>query len=1083
MKRKILFATLIGATGLITIIGIGNFFPRHNKEYYQPRKSFMKSNDAKGAINWLHRIRANQHTGEIDLEDVLAARQQLEQLRIKKKSSATTFEWEEMGPDNIGGRTRAILFDMNDPNIIYAGGVSGGLFRSPNGGRSWVKVNDQQGNLAIVSICRAVDGTVYYGTGEGMYYNTTGTGTGGIVGGGIFKSTNTSGTNFQLIASTKPTSANSNWASVGKLVADPNDANTIYAATNRGLRKTTDGGTNWTTPSINIRVNGIPVSVSNSRTTDMTITPSGTIWAKVASYIFKSTDGNDFVEITSAISGPDVIQRNGGRMRIAVSPQDENYVYVTSTGLGGPNPSGDFAKAYQSTDGGQTWKVIGSKNAFLNPHNGQGNYNHALAVSPIDKERIFVGGVTLWEWSKANGWLQLSSLVYSPGSRAYVHADNHAIVFHPKNPQTILVGNDGGIFKSTDNGSTWGWEVKNYITTQFYNIGVGLRGDVMGGTQDNGTIYINPGRSPNTPNKRGIITARINYRDAIMDGDGGYASLSKLDTFVQFKEMQYGIMGRSIDNGNSFSEFFDFERMDPNNISAEGRSDFADFVAPFLLWEKLNDPSSRDSIYFKADSAFISMGFGNGSTTYSGALKRPQLSSIYLIDGLKITAGSQVLTSDASGNLTGDGKGTFDPVTGNFKITFNDPVTLEIRAKCGVQYLASSVIEVSSNTNNIPISYVLPTDLNPNDSIRIQDPVQSIFFVGLRSSSIIGTTNERGGIWMTRDILRNKTATPVWYHIGELGNGITPQCMAVSDDGDMLYVGTSRGRVYRFSNLNAARDSASTDVDDLYDDRKALVRGSTSVIQSSLVRTFNGRAITSISIHPNDKNKAIITIGNYGNNNYVYYSSNAASSTPVFITVQGNLPQFPVYSSTFNFTDLNQTQILIGTDAGVFVTGDVTASPISWEQQNNEMANVPVFCMIQQKTIRYDLKGPGDYEGSIYIGTHGRGIFKSNSSRVPVGINENEVAGKEEKPPEDMLDIFPNPAINSVNVGLQLDGKYDVTISVRDISGKMLKSVNYDKVDRDITELPLNVSYLGTGTYIITLKYGKTIKTGKLIKR
>jgi len=1076
MKKQILFAGLIGVVGISMVVGGWNFFSTE-KQYYQPRETVSTYSDAAhGSAQWIHKMRANQITGEVDEQDVMAARQQLNLLKAKNKTSAKQFDWEEMGPDNIGGRTRAILFDKDNPDIMYAGAVSGGLFRSPNGGRSWQKVSDQQENLAVVSICQAVDGTIYYGTGEGMYYGATGTGTGGILGGGIFKSTDPSGTSFQQLTNTIPAGTNGDWASVGKMVADPSNASIIYAATNRGIKKTTDGGDNWTTISI---MDG-SINLSTSSVTDMIITPSGTIWAKVSSYIFKSTDGTNFTEVSVGNAGPTDLPRNGGRTRIAVAPQDENYVYAVSTTAGGFfSQGGDFISAYQSTDGGNTWRVIGSNNAFLNPHNGQGDYNHALAVSPIDKERIFVGGVTFWEWSEDNGWLQVSSLAGIPGSQIYVHADNHAIVFHPDKPQTIWIGNDGGLFKSTNDGFTWSWEVKNYITTQFYNIAVGLGEEMMGGTQDNGTILVNPngGLFP----KNGFRVPGINYKGEIRDGDGGYAALSRLDPTVRFKEMQYGVMGRSIDGGDSYNDFFDFDRMDPNDISQNLTASFADFVAPFLLWEKLNDPNSEDSVKFIADSAFISLGFGNGGQTYSGTLRRPQASSTYLPDGLKVSAGSQVITSDGSGNLVGDGTGTFNDTTGEFSVTFNNSVVLEISAKCAVSYDANDVIEVSSNTNDIPISYTLNNDLNPMDSIVIQDPVQAMFFAGLRSSNIGTTTNERGGIWMCRNILSDKTATPEWFHIGELGGSVTPQCMAVSDDGDMLYVGTNAGRVYRFSNLNAARDSASADVDDLYD-RNNFVRANTSVIQDLLVGTYGGRAITSISIHPDDKNKAIITVGNYGNNNYVYYSNNAAQALPTFTPVQGDLPDFPVYSSTFDYTAPNDTRVLVGTDYGVFVTDDVTAGSVTWEQTNTGLANVPVFSMIQPKTVRYDLKDPSDFEGAIYAGTHGRGIFKTTSSFRYIGIDENNVVDKEVSTTDLGLNIFPNPAIDNVNISIALEGRQDVMISVRDISGKVVKSVNYSDINQDVKQLPLSVSSLAKGTYIITLQYGKTVKTGKLVK-
>ena len=112
------------------------------------------------------------------------------------------------------------------------------------------------------------------------------------------------------------------------------------------------------------------------------------------------------------------------------------------------------------------------------------------------------------------------------------------IVFDPNDPTKIYVGNDGGIFKSSTDGFTWAWEVRNYVTTQFYHIAVGSSGEMLGGTQDNGTIFIDP--SSMFP-KSGKRTSGINLNGVIRDGDGGDAEISRLDPDILFKEMQYGL--------------------------------------------------------------------------------------------------------------------------------------------------------------------------------------------------------------------------------------------------------------------------------------------------------------------------------------------------------------------------------------------------------------------------------------------------------------------------------------------------------------------------------------------------------------
>lgn len=1070
MKRGLFYISLavLGAAGVGLWVSEGS---DDNKEYYTPRgENEYAQNDYRGAADWVAARRVNQITGEINPQDVMNARLAADELvRKKGKSSVLNLQWEELGPENIGGRTRAIMFDNQNPGTLFAGAVSGGLFKSVNKGNSWQRVDGIGDNLAIVSLAQAPDGTIYYGTGEGMYYGATGTGTGGLVGDGIYKSVD-GGQTFTKLASTNPSGAN--WLHVGKLEVDPNNSNRIYAATNNGIRVSDDAGANWFDPF----PNGF-----NSACTDMDISSNGTVWIKIGARIYKSTTGNSgsFNEITSNSTIP----ASGGRMRIAVSPEDENYVYVVTT------QNENFDKAYQSKDGGNTWAVIGQRSDQLNPHaqsQPQGDFNNALAVSPMDKERIFVGGVTFWEWSSAGGWQQRGSLgPDSPGNPFYIHADNHEIEFDPNDPQTVFVGNDGGIFKSSNNGFTWTWSVKNYVTTQFYQVEVDIDGNVMGGTQDNGTILVKPNGGSVLP-KYGERVPGVDYNGATRDGDGGFVEFSRLDPKISFKAMQYGIIGRSINNVESYEAFYD-NRMDPT--TGAGNPGFADFVTPFLLWEKRNDPNSRDSIRFVADSAFVTLGFGNGvTTTFSDTIPKAQLTTKLVPEALIITAGNLMVVSDASGNLSGDGTGTYDIATGYFTVTFSTPPSIEVTAKAGVSYDAGDAIVIDSRVNQLPINDVVPTNMNPGDTVLIQDIVQSMFFVGLTARDVTGASinpNQRGGLWMTRGMLSGITQIPVWYHIGKFPNGTTPVTMAVSDDGDMVYVGTSNGALYRFSNLINARDSADTDVEDFYA-AGAIARANTSIIDQRLVQSFGGRSITSIDIHPNDNNKVIVTVGSYGNQNYVFFSNNAASANPSFTSKQGDLPEFPVYASIFNVTDPNGTQVLVGTESGVYTTDDITTGLVSWTQENMGMGNVAVFDLVQNRTVRFDLlENPELYQnlhGEVYAGTHGRGIFRSFGTEGSIGIDENPVVSSANEV-KAQLNIYPNPASTLANVELKLENRSDVTISVRDITGKLMRTSNYNNVSADTESLPVNVSGLSSGTYILTLQAGKNVRSAKMIVR
>src|SRR5690606_11626341 len=156
--------------------------------------------------------------------------------------------------------------------------------------------------------------------------------------------------------------------------------------------------------------------------------------------------------------------------------------------------------------------------------------------------------------------------------------------------------------------------------------------------------------------------------------------------------------------------FFDLDRMAPAGPQPGDGFEFADFVAPFELYENVFDTKSEDSIVFRADSVSASLGLGNGNITFSGRFTRPQAATDFVIDGVKVKAGAQTAKTDATGNFIGDVTGgDFDPVTGEFSITFNNPVVVEIIAKVAVKYDVGDTVVLASKTNSIPLTRVLPT--------------------------------------------------------------------------------------------------------------------------------------------------------------------------------------------------------------------------------------------------------------------------------------------------------------------------------------------------------------------------------------
>jgi hypothetical protein len=180
----------------------------------------VPGNGIADASAYLQILRSNQHTGIVDIRDVLNARAQVEKFSGQSARNLNLL-WQELGPDNYAGRTRALLIDSRDATgkTVYAGSISGGIWKSLNGGQTWSKINGFEDNPNISCMVQASDGTIYAGTGEYFLSVTDGISRfAGFVGKGIYRSTN--GDQFSVIPSTVPDVGEgtaSLWAYVNKL--------------------------------------------------------------------------------------------------------------------------------------------------------------------------------------------------------------------------------------------------------------------------------------------------------------------------------------------------------------------------------------------------------------------------------------------------------------------------------------------------------------------------------------------------------------------------------------------------------------------------------------------------------------------------------------------------------------------------------------------------------------------------------------------------------------------------------------------------------------------------------------------------
>jgi len=995
MKKGLRFA-LAGSLLTATIITLSTSEPK-----YTPVSSEEQS--AAGAAAYLHGLRANQITGTVNQEDIQSAIESLADM----PESAIGLNWAERGPNNRGGRTRGLAINPTDPSEMYVGSVSGGLYKSNNSGLSWTEVNPDQENLAVMTIAYSKDGDVYYGTGEGLY-NTWTTGYGastssGFPGAGVFKKgVNDAG--FTQLASTD------GFSSVGAIVTDPTNNDKVYIGTSSGIRLSTNGGSTWSNP-LQGQIG------SNGTCWDIHMDAGGNIWGTLGGRTMKSSDGGStWDEVSKSSAGSTGLPRSGGRIMFASAANDEDYVYVVQITSGNA-----LAGVYRTTDGGDTWSKIGQKSTYFDPFCSsqcQGEYDLAVGVDPSNKNRVIVGGITVWEWEQGQGWNQVNG--FGPYN---IHSDNHDVVWHPTDSSKVYIVNDGGIYFSNNGGDTWQTLNKNYVTTQFYDIGISADRYVVGGTQDNGSWVMDGlGNTTNEGRSLGAVDG--------FSGDGGYSTISWLVPKIYFTEYQQGRIGRSENKGQSFTSFWD------NRVGQA----IGSWMTPFYLYENSDDALSVDSVQFKVDRALRSLGFANaGQDTFVSNIAPLQASAVMNAATFKVQSGTAVISSDASGNLSGDGTGNFDAATGNFTVIFNSSPAAEIIATVDVSYAAGSEVVLGSNTNGLPFKYTLPNSLGMGDSVIVQDPVSSMFIVGFS-----------GSVWMTRGALDFST-TPEWYKLASITG--TTQAVEVSADGNYAWIGTENGRLYRIAGLAAARDYGTADADS----------GATAVTVD-LVQNFMGRNISGIAVDPNDNDRVLVTLGNYGNANYVYYSGNATSTSPNFLVKDGNLGNFPVYAATFDKG--NSAYAVLGTEYGIFSTQNINTTSPQWGADNSGLARVPVFTLKQYRTNKSSTADMTVEEGDIFAGTFGRGAFQTTSLMTtrPIGIAEQEVEQVQET-----MKLFPNPAENFTTLALELPaGSY--TVELIDLNGRSVKAVVFEATENGAQTFKLDISSVANGMYIVGVK-------------
>lgn len=470
--------------------------------------------------------------------------------------SSITPVWTSKGPSatpNLEGlgRINFITFHPSNDSLFFVGAPSGGLWKTTDGGGTFVVLNDTMASIGCsdLAIDPSNDSIMYLATGDRDGDDTYAIGVMKSFDGGY--SWDTTGLNWNV----------NQTRTVNGLIINQLDPNVILAATSNGIYKTKDAGAKW-----------VRVQAGNFK--DIEYMPGDTshVYASGAVF-FRSRDGGETFNSVTVTGGTN-------RMEIAVTPANPSNVYIMASATN--NGARGF---YFSSDSGSTWtQRHGTSNPNLlgwaadgSDNSGQGWYDLACAVSPTDPDLVFVGGINMYKSTDGGDTWNINTH-WAGQSVQKVHADCHQLHYHPNG--TLYTGNDGGIYKTENDGSTWLNLSTTLVITQSYRIGISQHdyGVLLMGNQDNGT---------------NLSDDTWQYRH-VVGGDGMECIISHGSPLNMWGCSQNGNIQRSSDGGISFGP------------STSGINEGGGWVTPYI-----QDPWLEDILYSGYNNIWKTTTFGS----------------------------------------------------------------------------------------------------------------------------------------------------------------------------------------------------------------------------------------------------------------------------------------------------------------------------------------------------------------------------------------------------------------------------------------------------------------------------------------
>src|SRR5574344_940916 len=1007
----------------------------------------------------------------------------------------------EIGPDNIGGRTRTIIADKSDStnSTLYAAGVAGGLYRVDGVNTSWsyvpISIDGKETTLPISYMVQTPDNMIYIATGEGL---AVGDNASDILfapkGRGLYRF-NPANQSCTLVSGT------SGWEYINRLTyLERNDSLYFYAATNNGLfRWTVANNGTWGNPETVFSAGAVQ-DVEIISGDNMAFFTSGSHLYKISNVTHPAQSGTKYTDISTSnpAFGGDAL-----RIELAAAKSDQTYLYAVVAKANG------LLDAVYLTHDQQNWTRLTTPTITLFTSNNNGWHNSAITVDPTNHKRIIIGGAALWvgegfvegsyyQWTKAsytedelNGGNYMES-VYP--SSLFVHSGIHEILpvlqtVDGVQTYVYYFATDGGVYKTTNNFETFNSKNKGFNTVQFNSIAVAPDGSILGGAVDNSCPFIQSrndhdgGEINNTWYDNG--SARNHIGNVLWFGNGGQVEASM---FQQVLPTTHRGLFFSATGG----DFVYSTSSTSQNIANVGRAynDYTDYT--------------NTQTWTTAES-FI-------GTSMAATNSVPQMA-------LFETTNNQ---ANDSISFTIDTLGYF--YRGGVQYSFQDATVTggnagEYQLKSGDQ-----VIVPSKPHFNYPFTYTFDHNFTVKNEMthKVHNPIASrMFIAGQKDTStseviMTMTPTDYSKVWSSNN-QNSPNANMNWYSIFQSKSTKTTKChtigqLAVANDGDAVFINaiTPAGLHYimRCSNLNAcdANEYSLSKNDLVYNgptDENRITNYDTIFLGSD--NYFFDRPITSMFIDRRaGKDVLLITLG--GNNATtpnLYVVKNASNPATRTITAKvvkngNNTYNGPIYSGMIEYTT---GTVYVGTYEGVFTAtessfngtptwntcGSFHGVPVtSIRQQTNSLKRESYIAHTGINAEKY-LFAKTKYPYAIYFGTSGRGVFMDMTYVTDTTndiVNTEDFAGiTNVNKGDNKISIYPNPASNYGNINRSVTNESNAVIKVYDLSGRLVYSENLGRIAEGNSLYRLNCQNFHHGMYLININFGQQSATSKLIVR